>query len=160
MRAGPNLSAIGFLLSSLSLLASCADATRPTDPPPSPPATAPVGPPVPAPVLPPAGPPLSGPGVAYYRVSPSFSSVAVGSRFVLYNDSTFSMDYSAGFGYPGKYSRADSEITFRFDDNANHWLGPWLAQGTLRGDSLIVKHNDHMKLDDFEDGTYVRSPGQ
>ena len=84
------------------------------------------------------------------------------ARPVLYADSTFDLLYTAhgGFEFTGKFSRAGSEIAFRFDANANHWLGPWLAQGTLHGDSLLVRHNDHMKLDDFEDGIYVRSPGQ
>jgi hypothetical protein len=81
---------------------------------------------------------------------------------VLYDDGTFGLRYEAygGFEYPGSFSRADSEISFRFTDNANHPLGPWLAQGTLRGDSLTVKYNEHMRWDDFEDGIYVRSPGQ
>jgi len=160
MRAGSNLSAIVLRLSTLILLAACADATRPTDPPAAPPAPAPVGPPAPESVPPPPAPTLSRPGVAYGRVSHSFLPGA--QYYVLYDDSTFGLLYTAhgGFEYTGKFSRTDSEIAFRFDANANHWLGPWLAQGILRGDSLFVRYNDHMKWDDFEDGTYVRSPGQ
>src|SRR5687767_7904211 len=122
MRAGPNLSAIVLRLSTLILLASCADAARPTEPPAAPPAPtpvappapAPVSPPAPAPVLPPMAPTLSRPGVAYGRVTHSFIPGA--QHYVLYDDSTFSLLYAAhgGLDFAGRFSRADSEITFRF----------------------------------------------
>jgi hypothetical protein len=161
MRDGLNFSSLGVQLSALIILwTGCVDATRPTDPPAAPPAPAPVAPPAPAPVAPPAAPPHSGPGVSYERVSPSFIPAA--SRYVLYDDNnTFSLQYGApngGSEYPGRYVRTDSAITFQFDG----WsvVGPWLAQGTIHGDSLTVKYNDVMLWTDFEDGLYVRSPGR
>ena len=154
MRAGPNFSATVLRLSTLILLAGCADATRPTEPPAVPPAPAPVAPPI----APPIAPPLSRSGVAYGRISPSFFPGA--QHYVLYNDSTFSLLYgdNGGLDFPGRFSRADSAITFRFDG----WnvAGPWEARGVIRGDSLTVKYNDVMVWSDFEDGVYVRSPGQ
>ena len=35
--------------------------------------------------------------------------------------------------------------------------GRWLAQGTIRGDTLTVSYNDAMLWNDFEDGHYVRA---
>jgi Tol biopolymer transport system component len=91
------------------------------------------------------------PGVAY--VSTSLPST---SRYVLYEDSTFGVQFGSSYGffeYPGKYSRADSVVSFLFDANA----GRWTATGIVRGDSLIVIYNDEMHLDDFEDGVYRSS---
>lgn len=97
-------------------------------------------------------------GTAYDRVTPS--SIPGTSRFVLYDDGTFDLQYLRPdfgfFAYAGKYARADSSITFLFNDAAT--AGPWVAAGILRGDSLVVKFNLVMILSDFEDGMY-RSSG-
>jgi hypothetical protein len=104
-------------------------------------------------------PQVPGSALVYDRVSPSFIPGS-SSRYVLYDDGTFRLQYVTPrfgfFEYPGKYSRADSVLTFKFDG----WsvLGPWLADGIARGHSLIVKYNDIMLSNDFEDGEYVRSP--
>jgi len=150
MRDRLSFPSLGVHLSTLIILSiGCVDTTRPTDPTAAPPA---------APAPPPTAPPVSSPGVLYERVSHSFTPGK--SRYALYDDSTFSLQYDAygGFEYPGKFSREDSAITFHFDG----WsvMGPWLAHGVVRGDSLTVKYNDVMIWTDFEDGTYVRSPGQ
>ena len=54
-----------------------------------------------------------------------------------------------------RLSRANSLLTFDFDG----WgaMGPWLADGILLGDSLIVKYNDVMLWTDFEDGVYLQT---
>jgi len=87
-------------------------------------------------------------------------------QYILYADSTFILHGNGGsfWSYPGKYSRADSAITFAFDGVA--WdggdvAGPWMAAGIVRGDSLVVKYNDAMHNDFwagsyFEDGVYIR----
>lgn len=157
----PNLSFRVVQLSALLMLwTGCGDATRPTGPPAAPPASPPAAPP-PAPpavpVAPPNAPPVSGRGVFYDRVSPSFIGA---SSYVLYEDSTFNLHYDAhgGLDYPGKFSRSGSEITFRFDGWST--AGPWIANATLRGDTLTVTYNIVMSLSDFEDGIYVRVAGQ
>ena len=103
--------------------------------------------------------PLPNPAGVYDRISDS--SIPGSSRYVLYGDGTFSLQYVRPdwgfFEYPGKYSRASSMLTFDFD--ASNLAGPWLADGIVSGDSLIVKYNIVMQLADFEDGVYVRTSG-
>ena len=101
-----------------------------------------------APLPPP--PDLRG-ATVYDRSSPSM--YANGSRFVLYADGTFHLQFPQG-EYPGTYSRSDSTIAFRFVDSSV--AGRWLADGIVRGDTLVVQYNDIMSLSDFENGAYVR----
>jgi hypothetical protein len=93
----------------------------------------------------------------YDRVT--YSSIPGSSRYVLYNDSTFGLQYLLSqFGlvvYGGRYSRADSLIKFDWDGWSS--AGPWGAGGTIRGDTLTVKYNDVMIWSDFEDGVYIRT---
>jgi hypothetical protein len=97
------------------------------------------------------------PAGIYDRVTYSF--IPGSSRYVLYDNGTFSLQYSlAQWGlveYKGRYSRADSLITFDWDGWST--MGPWGADGILRDDTLIVKYNLVMLLSDFEDGVYVRT---
>jgi hypothetical protein len=80
------------------------------------------------------------------------------SRYVLYDDKTFALQYSSWrwgvFEYRGWYSEVDSLVTFTWEGWST--AGPWGATGTLIGDSLAVKYNIIMALSDFEDGLYVR----
>jgi Tol biopolymer transport system component len=89
------------------------------------------------------------------------SSLPARSRYVLYDDGTFSLQFAgadSGFGeYPGHYSRepslyasGESSIKFSFDASA----GAWVATGVARGDSIVVRYNDMMALSDFEGGVY------
>jgi hypothetical protein len=111
---------------------------------------------------PPGQPPTDFPAVpdsafVFLRVSPSF--VPGSSRYVLANDTAFSLQYLTTerfFEYRGRYSRAAATLTFHFNDSA----GAWEATGTLRGDSLIVRYNLLMLLADFEDGVYVAPPAR
>jgi hypothetical protein len=99
----------------------------------------------------------SSPAGIYDRTSASF--IPGNSRYVIYENGTFSLQYVRPdwgfFEYPGKYSLTDSGITFQFDG----WsvAGPWLADGIVAGNSLTVKYNVVMVLSDFEDGVYIRS---
>ncbi|MEJ7758602.1 MAG: hypothetical protein WKF55_03300 [Gemmatimonadaceae bacterium] len=100
------------------------------------------------------------PGSIYGLFSPYHGS-RLASRYILYEDGALGLQFSSArfgfFEYPGKYSRADSLITFNF--NGSNTAGPWEATGTLRGDSLSVRYNFVMGLADFMDGVYVRSAG-
>ena len=115
-------------------------------------------------------PPLVAPGFAplmqsgqIYVAEPSLDDVyskyhgaPLASRFVLYDDSTFALQFASGlfgtFEYGGRFTRADSQITFIWKG----WsaAGAWGAEGTLHGNSLTVAYNDIMQLTDFIDGTY------
>jgi hypothetical protein len=132
----------------LVTLAGCNDLSLPSAPPRSEP-SGPINPPD----SPPNSPPTSSVVGIFDRISPSL--FAGGSRYVLYADGTFSLQYDGIPPYPGIYSRADSTIAFKF--KAQSVSAPWLAGGIVRGDSLVVKYNDVMNMSDFEDGVYIQS---
>jgi hypothetical protein len=80
------------------------------------------------------------------------------SRYVLYDDGTFALQYSSAnfpfFEYHGTYSGNNGRIDFDWEGWST--TGPWGATGTLTEDSLSVKYNFIMLMSDFEDGAYVR----
>jgi Tol biopolymer transport system component len=101
-------------------------------------------------------PPLLRPGIIYVQTTALGATTLGRTRYVLYEDSTFGLQYAsnnASFEYAGKYSQADSLVSFRFDANQ----GTWTAEGIVRADSLIVKYDDDMTLNDFEDAVYRSS---
>lgn len=116
------------------------------------PTTAPSAPVVPTPG--PAFPTVGDTAQAYDRVSPSSWEGA--SRYVLYRNGNFSLQYATlgFFEYKGRYARTDSVVVFDWDGWSS--AGPWGAEGVIAGDSLTVKYNDVMVWTDFEDGVYVR----
>jgi hypothetical protein len=126
----------------LVTLAGCKDLSLPSAPALSEPS---------GPITPPDLPPTSSVVGIFDRISPSNFG---GSRYVLYADGTFSLQYDGISAYPGIYSRADSTIAFKFKGESV--MGPWLAGGIVSGDSLVVKYNDVMRMSDFEDGAYIR----
>jgi hypothetical protein len=136
----------------LPLSAACTDATRTVAPPEDPP----------PPASPPAFPALSRAGQIYlgaegmYRYSDSYHYGRLHSRFVLYQDGTFALQFVSPrwgfFEYPGRYARADSRIALTFQE----W--GWVATGTVLGDRMTVTYNSTMSLADFEDGDYIRVP--
>jgi hypothetical protein len=142
----------------LSLAAGCSDSTsavaapaRYTPPPPAPPIT-----PIPS---------STAKAVIYegplnlYDNYISYHGGSLSSRYALYDDSTFLLEFVSprfgAFNYAGRYTRADSRIVFSWDGAST--AGPWGAEATLRGDSLKVTYNFVMSMSDFVDGTYVRS---
>lgn len=135
----------------LVTLAGCKDSGLPVEP--SAPPLLPGVPP--APTAPPNFPVPSSAASIYDRTSSS--AIPGNSRYVIYENGTFSLQYVSPvwgfFEYPGRYSRTDSAITFQFDANG----GTWLADGIVAGDSLTVKYNEDMNMSDFEDGTYSLS---
>jgi hypothetical protein len=92
----------------------------------------------------------------YDRLTPS---VFVGtSRYVLYQDSSFALEYVAGatYRYPGRFTRSDSLVRFNFTVPAAS--EPWIANAVLRGTVLAIQYNTLMLLSDFENGEYLREP--
>lgn len=116
----------------------------------------------PAPFTPPFPTVPSG-AVVFDRASSS--SFHGKQRFVLFADSTFSLQFvresgafppnPSSFAYSGRFSRADSALKLEFA--ASNTAGPWTATAVLRGDSLSVEYGDIMRLADFEDGVYVHA---
>lgn len=88
--------------------------------------------------------------------SPSSSLLDGSSRYVLYENGAFRLQYSYSRNeYGGSYEDTNGLITF-------HWqgwskAGPWGAAGSLRDNSLTVRYNVSMHLNDFEDGVYIRA---
>ena len=94
------------------------------------------------------------------RLSPS--SFPGTSRYVLYKDSSFALEYttnsgSGPFSYPGRFTLTDSLVRFSFTRTA----GPdWVADAVLRHTVLVVRYNPAMLFSDFEDGDYLLSIGE
>jgi hypothetical protein len=77
----------------------------------------------------------------------------VGTRFVLYDDGTFTLQYGTRFEYAGTYSEADAEVRFTFDVYRKKLeVG---AIGTLTEDTLTVRYDPYMSMSDFEDAVYT-----
>ena len=153
---------LGVLLVFSASCTSATDATTPGEPPNQPPPVVPPATPAPAPRF----PDLSRPGVIYagddalYDLFVRMHGSRLASRYVLYDDHTFELQFSsAGFGffaYKGRFTKADSRLTFDWDGWST--AGPWGANASVRGDSLDVEYNLVMQLTDFIDGVYVRVP--
>jgi hypothetical protein len=131
-------------------------------------------PPSAPPTSPPAGPVASGGsfpdlvrageiygelGAPYgYPASLQYHDGILASRFVLYRDSTFGLQFSSGrfgfFEYRGSFVRTDSSITFNWEGWST--AGPWGATAKIRGDTLHVVYNAIMMLTDFVDADYLR----
>ena len=83
------------------------------------------------------------------------------SRYVLYDDGTFSLEYwrrgNDPFDYRGRYVATDSVIQFNFDFFSGH--GPWQSIGQLHDDRMAVTYNQVMKMVDFINATFVRTLG-
>ena len=157
---------LGVFLTALTFFVTgCMDGTEPSGPIAPPAAPAPGAPPVaPAIAPPPEFPALSRAGQIYRGPDSLYDFIAnqhgssVASRYVLYDDGTFGLQFASlrypFFEYTGRYLSSASEFNFDFDGGSG-----WYATGSLRGDSLIVKYNLEASMSDFADGVYVRSPG-
>ena len=111
--------------------------------------------------VPPAPPPMNKPGRIYEAVDSPYYAIhgsPLGSRYVLYDDGTFSLQYSSAqypfFQYTGSYVVRDSTVAFTF----NSWstAGEWGASARITEDSLTVEYNLIMVLSDFEGGLFLR----
>jgi hypothetical protein len=166
LRSGrPTLRGLLVLMAAWPLLLSgCKDPAEPNVLA-GPPQIAPPVTPPPVPVSP-GFPALSRAGEIYlgaeeiYDVIAAYHGGKVVSRYVLYADSTFGLQFSSlrfgFFEYTGRFSRADTRITFDWDGWSS--AGKWGATGTLQGDKLDVSYNYIMWMTDFMDGVYVRVP--
>ena len=100
-------------------------------------------------------PPRSGPSRTFTfdrALSSRVSDYTRNSRFTLYDNGAFELSVGDG-GYRGGYTVAEGVLDFVWEG----WsvLGPWGATGTVTGDSLIVRYNDVMQFNDFEDAVYM-----
>jgi hypothetical protein len=117
--------------------------------------------PSPTPPPPTNFPPLSGPSRTFVfdrELSYRVSDYTRNSRFVLYDNGAFVLQYSSlgEGGYRGGYKEANGVVIFEWEG----WsvAGPWGATGTLNGDSLTVRYNEIMQHTDFEDAVYRLMP--
>jgi hypothetical protein len=106
-------------------------------------------------------PPLSGPWRTFvfaHELSDPVSGITKTSRFVLYDNGAFVLQYlSLGdTGFRGRYTRANDVLTFQFE--ASNVNAPWEATGFLKDSSLTVQYNGIMQLNDFENAVYVLMP--
>ena len=78
-----------------------------------------------------------------------------GSRYLLYEDGVFALQYDAfAHVYRGTYRQDNATITFQFDGGTGDRA---TATGTLKGDLLEVRYSDIMQHSDFENAVYRRS---
>ena len=86
----------------------------------------------------------------------SYHGSSVPTRYVLFSDSTFQLQFASfRFGVvtsSGRYSRTNTTINFSWVIGGGP---PWDAVGTLRGDTLDVRYSLNMQMSDFIDGAYV-----
>jgi len=104
-------------------------------------------------------PPASGTARVFNFLSQSsyqVSGYTTRSRYVLYDNGAFGLQYSdnGGFEYRGRYTEVNSVITFEWEGWST--AGSWGATATLRGDTLTVAYNIIMMMTDFEDAVYLR----
>lgn len=120
----------------------------------------PVTPPTPPAPPPPVGvPPTSKYSRTYASVdSPYYANHGspLGSRYVLFGDGTFSLQYSSAnypfFEYRGTYREMGGKVVFNWPIGMHEWT----AEADISADRLTVRYNSTMSLSDFLDGTYLR----
>lgn len=101
---------------------------------------------------------LSGPSHTFvfdHSLSNYADDYTKNSRFVLYDNGAFELQYSnpnVG-GVVGRYTQSNGVISFAWEG----WslAGSWAATGTLTGNSLTVNYNQVMQLTDFVDAAYT-----
>lgn len=136
----------------LGLACGGSDTTSPTVISNPPPVT--VTPPPPPP--PPSFPEPSGPAriFVYDHAFWDPQAYTTQSRFVLYDDHAFALQYPGIADYRGAYTEsANGVIDFTWEGWST--AGPWGATGALDGDRLTVRYNIIMALSDFEDAVYT-----
>lgn len=135
------------VLAFVALVSACGGST-PTAPSPSPPVVvAPPPAPPPGPSAP-NFPAISRPArvFEYHSAARPVSGYTQNSRFVVYDDGTFELQYAGIFSYPGTYSESGATIAFQF--------GSSVALGERRGDLLDVQFDELMQHSDFENAVY------
>ena len=96
-------------------------------------------------------PALTRPGQEFRLLVTPTDSRQLITRYVLYDDGTFALQYLTAGEYRGRYREASTTVTLDFDS-----FSAAGATATLAGDILTVKYTILMSLSDFEDAIYVR----
>jgi hypothetical protein len=105
---------------------------------------------------PPGLPPVSSPARIYESPAPlnyPLQPWTQGSRFVLYDDGTFALQYGGPGDYLGTYRETNGIVTFGWEGSST--AGPWGATGMLGEKTLTVRFNLVMQMSDFEDAVYT-----
>ena len=140
----------GVAVALLLFLAACSPPTSPTRPTPAAGAVSPAPTP---PTVPAADfPTVAGPARIYLAAN----SWPLPSRYVLYDDGRFALQYIGINDYRGTYKEANGVITFEWEGWST--AGPWGAAGSITDAALTVRYNLIMQLSDFEDAVYSRVP--
>ena len=102
-------------------------------------------------------PPLSGPSRTFIfaRADYRVAGYTERSRFILYDNGAFSLQYLSlsGLPYRGSYTEENGVMDFTWERSNNS--NPPDATGTLQGDSLKVEYSLNMRMSDFEDAVYA-----
>jgi len=102
-------------------------------------------------------PALTRPGQEFRLLVTPTDSRQLITRYVLYDDGTFALQYldeAKYFGeYVGTYTRRDSTVNLVWDSDE------MIATGTLLGDELRVRYNYFLQLQGWRDETYRRVSG-
>ena len=97
---------------------------------------------------------MEGGRVFVYASAPrQVAAYTLASRFVLYDNGTFALQYAIGSltpEYRGTYTETDGHVMFTQEGG-----GLWGATGVLTRYSLAVTYNLIMMMSDFEDATYT-----
>ena len=145
------------------LFAGCSDSERvsPTAPTPSTVAVAPTPAPPIEPGVPPPFPPVSRPARVYVAAQfPTYEyhRGPLASRYVLYDDGAFGLQYASPrfgtFEYRGMYTESNGHLDFQWEGSS--LAGPWGATAVITEESLTVSYNVIMQMTDFEDGVFLR----
>jgi hypothetical protein len=111
-------------------------------------------------------PPLTGPSRTFIfdrELSYPVRDYTQKSRFVLYANGAFELQYPPSqYGpglYRGAYRDANGVVMFLFEFQGRRVGTPWNdATGTLSRDSLTVQYAESMQHADFENAVYVLMP--
>jgi hypothetical protein len=108
--------------------------------------------------VPPPFPPAPRPARIYVDPEPRPSSMhgsPVASRYLLFEDGTFALQYASAnypfFEYRGTYREVGAVIKFEWEGCCG-----WYATGSVESDSMKVEYSTNMVMSDFINGVYVR----
>ena len=107
-------------------------------------------------------PPLSGPSRTFVfdrQLAYPVRDYTKQSRFVLFDNGAFLLDYPSNGGrLPGQYRATDGVLMFLFQFQGRTESEAWSdATGRLQGDSLTIEFNQEMQMSDYENAVYVLS---
>ena len=78
------------------------------------------------------------------------------SRFVLYDNGAFALEYPPSWRLPGQYRDENGVLMFLFEFQGRTVNDIWDdATGTLSGDTLTITYDLIMQHSDYENAAYV-----